>query len=88
MTQKQHGAGIPALRTDELLSLQIPLPPLAVQKEIVETLDKFDALTEGLQREIELRQKQYEYYRNQLFQLMEKSGYSEKLEKYNQKITF
>lgn len=68
--QKQHGAGIPALRTDELLSLQLPLPPLAVQKEIVEILDKFDALTfsttEGLQKEIELRQKQYEYYRNEL----------------------
>ena len=70
LTQKQHGAGIPALRTDELLSLQLPIPPLAVQAEIVEILDKFDALTtstkEGLQREIELRHKQYEYYRNQL----------------------
>lgn len=51
-------------------SLQIPIPPLAVQAEIVEILDKFDALTtsisEGLPREIELRQKQYEYYRNEL----------------------
>ena len=92
LTQKQHGAGIPALRTDELLSLQIPLPPLAVQKEIVAILDKFDALTtsitEGLPREIALRQKQYEYYRNQLFQLMEKSGYNKNLKKYNKKITF
>ena len=48
----------------------LPLPPLSKQKEIVETLDKFDALTnstkEGLPKEIELRQKQYEYYRNEL----------------------
>ncbi|HAW6859345.1 TPA: restriction endonuclease subunit S, partial [Escherichia coli] len=39
--------------------------------EIVRILDKFDTLTnsitEGLPREIELRQKQYEYYRDLLF---------------------
>jgi len=43
---------------------------LAEQARIVGILDKFDALTnsmsEGLPREIELRQKQYEYYRNLL----------------------
>ncbi len=49
---------------------QIPIPPLKKQKEIVAILDKFDTLThsisEGLPHEIELRQKQYEYYRNLL----------------------
>ncbi len=44
--------------------------PLAEQARVVAILDKFDALTtsitEGLPREIELRQKQYEYYRNML----------------------
>ncbi|ADX66805.1 restriction endonuclease subunit S [Weeksella virosa] len=48
----------------------IPVPPLAEQERIVAILDKFDTLTssitEGLPREIELRQKQYEYYRDQL----------------------
>lgn len=43
---------------------------LAEQARIVAILDKFDALTnsitEGLPREIELRQKQYEHYRNLL----------------------
>ncbi|WP_322994483.1 hypothetical protein [Castellaniella sp.] len=44
--------------------------PSSEQARIVSILDKFDALTnsltEGLPREIELRQKQYEYYRDLL----------------------
>ena len=48
----------------------IPIPPLSEQQRIVSILDKFEALTtsisEGLPKEIELRRKQYEYYRNQL----------------------
>lgn len=47
----------------------IPIP-LEEQERIVSILDKFDtlttSLTEGLPKEIELRQKQYEYYRNML----------------------
>jgi type I restriction enzyme S subunit len=50
--------------------MQIPVPRLAEQARIVSILDKFDTLThsisEGLPREIELRQKQYEYYRDLL----------------------
>ncbi len=48
----------------------IPIPSLDEQARIVEILDKFDVLTnsitEGLPREIELRQQQYEYYRDLL----------------------
>ncbi|MCP5440530.1 MAG: restriction endonuclease subunit S [Chromatiaceae bacterium] len=56
-------------------SIPVPYPndpekSLAEQARIVAILDKFDALTnslsEGLPREIELRQKQYAYYRDQL----------------------
>ena len=47
-----------------------PLPPLSVQSRIVEILDKFTAmeaeLEEQLQAELELRKKQYAYYREQL----------------------
>lgn len=53
-----------------LESFCIPVPPLEEQERIVSILDKFDALTtsltEGLPKEIELRQKQYEYYRDML----------------------
>jgi type I restriction system specificity protein len=58
------------LRKDDILKISIPIPSLAEQQRIVSILDKFEALTtsisEGLPKEIELRRKQYEYYRNQL----------------------
>jgi type I restriction enzyme S subunit len=43
-----------------------PKKSLEIQAEIIRILDKFNSLTEGLPREIELRKKQYEYYRDQL----------------------
>lgn len=47
-------------------NLKIPLPPLAVQREIVDILDKFTQLEAELEAELEARKKQYEHYRNQL----------------------
>lgn len=62
--------GIPALNAGNLKELKVPVPSFAEQGRIEITLDKFDALTnsltEGLPREIELRQKQYAYYRDLL----------------------
>ena len=63
-------AGIPTLDNKVVEKLKIPIPPLSEQQRIVSILDKFEALTtsisEGLPKEIALRRKQYEYYRNQL----------------------
>ena len=58
-----------ALTNGTSLSLiEIPLPPLEVQKRIVEVLDNFEKICNdlniGLPAEIEARQKQYEFYRN------------------------
>jgi type I restriction enzyme S subunit len=50
--------------------IQIPVPPLPVQKEIVNILDKFTEL----EAELEARRKQYEYYRNQLLTPVEVDG--------------
>lgn len=54
----------------DLAKIKIPVPPIEVQEEIVAILDQFDTLVhsinEGLPKEIELRQKQYEYYRGKL----------------------
>ncbi|MCD7857621.1 MAG: restriction endonuclease subunit S [Clostridiales bacterium] len=62
---------VPNMSAADVKSIKIPIPPLKVQQKIVHILDKFDILTtsisEGLPREIELRKKQYEYYREKLF---------------------
>ncbi|MBT3189773.1 MAG: restriction endonuclease subunit S [Gammaproteobacteria bacterium] len=66
----KKGAGVPHVRVKEFESYLVPIPSLTDQARIVAILDKFDTLTtsinEGLPREIELRQKQYEYYRDLL----------------------
>lgn len=59
------GANV-SLTMDSLKKVTIPIPPIADQQRIVRILDKFDELAKGLPREIELRQKQYEYYRDLL----------------------
>ena len=60
----------PSLTQSTLNKLKIPLPPLSLQNKIVKVLDKFQILlsdTKGLiPKEIEQRQKQYEYYREKL----------------------
>lgn len=68
---KKSGGSVASIDSKKLFSFRIPVPHLNEQKRIVNILDKFDTLansiTEGLPREIELRQKQYEYYRDLLF---------------------
>ena len=68
--QHAKGAKMPRGSKDKILKYLIPIPLLVEQARIVAILDKFDALTssltEGLPREIELRQKQYAYYRDLL----------------------
>lgn len=46
--------------------IEIPLPPLSIQQEIVRVLDYFTAMITNLETELASRQKQYEHYRNQL----------------------
>ena len=61
---------LPQISTGVTDNFKIPLPPLHVQQHIVSILDKFDTLVhdikEGLPKEIEQRQKQYEYWREKL----------------------
>lgn len=67
--------GVPALNKKELVGFPVPIPSPDEQARIVAILDKFDALTNslsaGLPREIALRQKQYEHYRDMLLSFPE-----------------
>ena len=55
----------------------MPLPSIPVQNYVVSILDNFDALindiSQGLPKEIELRQKHYEYYRAKLLDFKRKN---------------
>ena len=65
-----RGVKVIELSTKDMEKIKILIPPLPIQEYIVSILDKFEALsqstTEGLRCEIELREKQYEYYREKL----------------------
>jgi type I restriction enzyme S subunit len=65
-----------ALTSGKRLSkIKIPVPPMQEQERIVDILKKFDNLTtnisETLPAEINVRRKQYEYYRNKLLTFQE-----------------
>lgn len=61
-----QGMGNPKLMTNQMEIIEIPLPPLEIQNEIVRILDTFTAHTAELQAELQARKEQYEYYRNKL----------------------
>lgn len=69
--------GIPQLTVPMVSEYEIPVPSLEEQKRIVKILNKFDRtindISENLTVEIELRRKQYEYYRNKLLSFEELS---------------
>lgn len=64
------GMGNPKLMSNVMASIKIDIPSLSEQKRIIAILDHFSTLctglTSGLPAEIEARQKQYEYYRDNL----------------------
>lgn len=70
LLKHDNGVDQTNLRKGQILEVKVPILPLQKQEHIVSILDKFDKLTkslsEGLPHEIELRQKQYEYYRDLL----------------------
>lgn len=76
LNRMKRGGGVPHVRSDEIMKIQIPVPPLAEQERIVSLLDRFDALTNdmtaGLPAEIDARRKQYAYYRDRLLTFREK----------------
>ena len=71
------GGTIKRLYNNQFISAKVPLYSLEEQKKIINILERFDKLINdiavGLPAEIELRRKQYEYYRNKLLSFEELS---------------
>ena len=60
------GTKVMRVSSENLAKILIPIPPLAVQEEIVRILDRFADYSAQLQAELQARKAQYEYYRNHL----------------------
>ncbi|MDN5022501.1 MULTISPECIES: restriction endonuclease subunit S [unclassified Streptococcus] len=83
-------AGQPQFNANSLKNIRIPVPSLEIQSRIVQVLDNFDMvcndLNIGLPKEIELRQKQYEYFREKLLTFVAEGEYTDSTVQYRQDI--
>jgi len=74
MVNSRKGS-VPYITLPMLKNFQIPLPALTEQKQMSNSLDKFDALVNdlsvGLPAELAARRQQYEYYRDKLLTFKE-----------------
>ena len=64
-SQKRVG-GVPTIDRSTVENVEIPVPPLPVQEEIVRILDTFTELQAELQAELQKRLQQYNFYRDNL----------------------
>ena len=75
LEQYKTAGAQPGLSVARLEKIILPVPPLEQQQRIVDILDRFETLcndiSSGLPAEIEMRQKQYEYYRDKLLTFKE-----------------
>jgi type I restriction enzyme S subunit len=70
----QSGGGVPTINTTKIGNVEIPVPPIEVQNEVVRILDKFTALEAELKAELDCRKRQFEYYRNKLLSFNNLNG--------------
>ena len=66
--QYAKGAKMPRGSKEAVMEYKVPAPPLEVQREIVQILDKFTLLSAELSAELSARKKQYDFYGNMLFE--------------------
>ena len=68
------GAKVRRISGEALAKINIPVPPLEVQLEIVRVLDLFQSLEAELEAELEARRRQYAHYRDSLLDFTERGG--------------
>ncbi len=76
--KKANHSNVPNLSLAVFNTIEIPIPSLATQQKVVDSLDRFDALTtsltDGIPAEIEARKAQYGYYRDRLLDFPRKEA--------------
>ena len=78
--EQQTSAGsVKHLSAKTINGIKIHLPPLPIQQHIVEVLDTFNDAISNLEEELALREKQFEYYREQLLAFDDESSLGGKL---------
>ncbi len=77
LNQYKSAGAQPGLAVKNITELLAPVPPMDIQQRITRMLDNFEAICSdlniGLPAEIEVRKKQYEYYRDKLLSFKEVS---------------
>lgn len=68
------GTKVKDIKTSDIARVEIPVPPLAIQREIASILDKMESLKAELEAELDLRGRQYAFYRDQLLTFLEAGG--------------
>ncbi len=68
-----------AVDMDGFYKQEIPIPPLSIQQEIVEVLDTFTDAISNLEEELALREKQFEFYKEQLLSFDDEASLGGKL---------
>lgn len=91
--KKITGVGsVPNVPQSSLAKIEIPLPPIEVQSEIVRILDKFTSLEAKLEAELkaelDCRKRQYEYYRDKLLSFDNVGGQEVEWKKMSEVGTF
>lgn len=78
LLQKATTGTIPYISRKKFEELEVPVPPIEIQKEIVRLLDSFMQLEAGLEEELRAelvkRKQQYEHYRNQILAIKRRRG--------------
>lgn len=87
LASKSTGSAQENLNLSSFSNLKIPIPSLDIQSRIVKVLDNFDTVCNdlkiGLPKEIELRQKQYEYFRDKLLTFAAEGVYTDSTVQYS-----
>jgi type I restriction enzyme S subunit len=68
------GTKVKRVSGTDLARIKIPVPPLAIQREIASILDKMEILKAELEAELEYRSRQYAFYRDRLLNFREADG--------------